>query len=73
MVHLHNPSNSGDRNLEDHSWNTDQADSSQDPVLKIHITNRAGRMTELLLSKCEAPSSSSSTKKKKKTKEISST
>jgi hypothetical protein len=41
-----NPSYSGGRDQEDHSSKPAQANSWQDPILKIPNTKRAGRVTQ---------------------------
>jgi hypothetical protein len=48
MAHIYNPSYSGGRDQEDQGLKSAQANSSQDPISKIHNTKRAGRVAQVV-------------------------
>jgi hypothetical protein len=65
-AHTCNPNYSGGRDQENHGSKPVQANSSGDPVLKKHVTKRAGGIAQVVVylsSKCEALSSNRSTTK----------
>jgi hypothetical protein len=67
VAHAYNPSYSGSRDQEDHNSKPAWVNSSQDPILKIPNTKRAGRVAQVvdcLLNKCETLSSNPNTTKK---------
>jgi hypothetical protein len=64
VAHACNPSYSGDRDQEDHSSKSAQANSSQDPISKIPNTKRAGGEAQ-----CVGPEFKPQYHKKKKRKQ----
>jgi hypothetical protein len=69
MSHTCKPSCSGGREQEDHDSNPAWTNTSQDPILKILSTKRAGRVAQLvkcLHCNCEALNSNNSTTTRKR-------